>query len=156
MGTQTNSCVVNFYHQTKKSAIYNKTSEATFFSPAKKIPSNKACKMILSSLSLLPSPRCKITQDDRCTVQHTKHSQWEFLGTKQIMLGIQICWKLLSNYPLATTQAIGFCQFLKWVKGILHWMYCVGLQTTCYRFWHLQFKFSAKIVWQMKTALYKL
>jgi len=43
----------------------------------------------------------------------TTHAQWEYLGTKQIMLRIQICWLLLSFYPLAITQAVGFYQLLK-------------------------------------------
>ena len=111
MGTQTNSCVVNIYHQTKKNLQYTtKTVKPPFFGLQKKFLQIKlVCKMILSSPCLLSSPRYKVTQANRCAVQHPKHSQWEFLGTKQIMLRIQICWLLLIIYPLATTQAIGVC-----------------------------------------------
>ena len=87
-----------------------KTVKPPFFGLQKKFLQIKlVCKMILSSPCLLSSPRYKVTQANRCAVQHPKHSQWEFLGTKQIMLRIQICWLLLIIYPLATTQAIGVC-----------------------------------------------
>ena len=75
-----------------KSAFFIENSEATFFFLCKKNQSSYNVRLLYDPIwsftpSFSSSPRCKVTQVT--AVLHTTHAQWEYLGTKQIMLRIR-------------------------------------------------------------------
>ena len=70
----------------------SKTVKPPFFSSAKKNQSSYSVRLLYDPIwsftpSFSSSPRCKVTQVT--AVLHTTHAQWEYLGTKQIMLRIR-------------------------------------------------------------------